>query len=484
MKMRKWLVLVVMLGLCGSLRAEPQDVDLDLDKHLGTRWYGVYIGGKKSGYAVDKSRKIKHDGRDAYKFSMDLDITISMMGHVQKLQTSEYRIYYDSGPMAECGATLGAQSWLGVMQGKTLKLITTMSGVKSEKAIPAPGVSLNDEIAPLRLIMGKPKLGDSVECRTFSPMIGKELSAVVTVIDRKTVMFGGVETDVYEINTNIKEMGFNSSALITQDAEMLQFTLPAGGMKVVLKLQDEKSAKDPSVEAVEMLDASTIHPAGKAPRGMREKLKLRVTGLKNKESIINDERQRYRKLDDGSYEVTLQRGAFPKTSPSIPMQDADLQEYTKATELYQSEHPDVVKKAREIVGDTKNSARVAQALCLWVYTNVAKRGTVMVSNALETLQSMEGDCSEHAALFVGLCRAVGLPARVANGIAYSSDLGAFGGHAWAEVYVGQWVAVDPAFGEPIASASRIKFADDDLLQTARLLQIIGDLKIEFVQPDE
>jgi len=482
--MRKWPALVVMLGLCGSLRAEPPQPGLDLDNHLGTRWYGVYVGGKKSGYAVEKSEKTKRDGRDAYTFSMGLDITISLMGRTQKLQTSEYRTYYASGPMAECGSSVGAQSWRGLVQGDTMKLITIMGEMKSERTIPAPGVSLSDEIAPLRLIMGKPKPGDSVESRMFTPMIGKELGAVVTVIDRRTAVFGGVETDVYEINTNIKEMGVNSPALMTQDGEMLQMTLPAGGMKVVLKLQDEKSAKDPSVEAVEMLDASTIRPAGKPPKSMREKLRLRITGLNNPQWIINDERQSYRKLDDASYEVTLRRDAFPKASPDIPIRDLELQEYTRATDLYQSDHPDVVKKATEIIGDTKNSARVAQALCLWVYANVAKRGTVTLSNALETLQSMEGDCGEHAALFVGLCRAVGLPARVANGIAYSGELGAFGGHAWAEVYVGEWVAVDPTFGQPLASASRIKFADDDLLQTARLLQIIADLKIEFLQPDK
>ena len=151
--------------------------------------------------------------------------------------------------------------------------------------------------------------------------------------------------------------------------------------------------------------------------------------------------------------------------------------------MYQSKHPDIVKKAREIVGEMKDSARVAQAICLWVFTNLDKRGIAAYSNSLETLKSMKGDCSEHAALFVGLCRAVGLPARVANGIAYANSIGGFGGHAWAEVYVGKWISVDPTFGEPIAGPLRIKLAGEGFLQNVRMMKLIGEMKIEFV-PDE
>ena len=484
MKARKLLILAAALALCAPSWAGSQLPGFDLDKHIGARWYGVYIGGKKTGYALEKLEKIKYDGRSAYKFRMDLDITISVMGQSQKMQTKDYRIFYPDGPLAECSSSMGPQSWRGIVNGDTMTLITTLGGAKSEKTIPAPEVSLDDEIAPLRLIMKKPKPGESIESRMFYPMMGRTITAVITVIGKKNVLFRGVKLNVYEINTAIKEMGINAPALITEQAEMLQLTLPAGGMKLVLKLEDEKTAKDPSVETVEILDASLIRPSGKMPPAPRNKLRLHLTGLKNEECIINNERQSYKKLDDGSYELTLSRDTLPKDSPDIPVADAEVREYTKPTDLYQSDHPDIVKKAREIIGSTKHSARAAQLLCLWVFTNVAKRGTVTLSNALETLHAMEGDCGEHAALFVGLCRAVGLPARFANGIAYSNELRAFGGHAWAEVYVGKWIAADPTFGQLVADPARIKFADDDIIQSARLLQIIGEIEIEVLEPKD
>lgn len=483
MKTRNWLVLVLLLAVCRASLAEPMDLGFDLDKHLGKDWYGIYLGGKKSGHAVATAEKLKLNGKDAYKFAMDVSMTISILGNAQQLELKEHRIFYASGELAECFSSIGPQSYLGKVNGDTMTIIANVGEVENRKTVPAPAVTLKDEVAPLRLIFGKPKIGDSVKTLAYSPILGKDLTGVVTVTGKRKMFFGGAEISVYEVNTTIEEMGVESPSLVSEEGELLQMTFPLGTMKMVLKLEGEERAKDPSVEAVEMLDASTIRPTGKVPLGART-VKIRITGLNDERCIINNDRQAYRKLGDGSYEVTLSTDVLPSKRRTLPISDPEFEEYTAPTELYQSKHPDIVKKAREIVGEMKDSARVAQAICLWVFANLDKRGTASYSNSLETLKSMKGDCSEHAALFVGLCRAVGLPARVANGIAYTNSIGGFGGHAWGEVYVGKWISVDPTFGEPIAGPLRIKFAGDSLLQTGRLLKLIGEMKIEFVADEK
>jgi hypothetical protein len=63
-------------------------------------------------------------------------------------------------------------------------------------------------------------------------------------------------------------------------------------------------------------------------------------------------------------------------------------------------------------------------------------------------QQREGDCSEYSALFVAMCRANGIPARVVTGYAVvvSETLPK---HAWAEVYLRNygWVPFDPTWGD-------------------------------------
>ena len=64
------------------------------------------------------------------------------------------------------------------------------------------------------------------------------------------------------------------------------------------------------------------------------------------------------------------------------------------------------------------------------------------------VQKGEGDCSEYSALFVAMCRANGIPARVVTGYAVvvSETLPR---HAWAEVYFRNygWVPFDPTWGD-------------------------------------
>lgn len=66
--------------------------------------------------------------------------------------------------------------------------------------------------------------------------------------------------------------------------------------------------------------------------------------------------------------------------------------------------------------------------------------------ALKALESRQGDCTEFSDLFVALCRANNIPARVVDG--FVSDYNNTPKHAWAEVYFTKygWVRFDPTPG--------------------------------------
>ena len=71
-----------------------------------------------------------------------------------------------------------------------------------------------------------------------------------------------------------------------------------------------------------------------------------------------------------------------------------------------------------------------------------------------------------------------IPARVAAGLAYLD--GKFYYHAWPEVFLERWVAVDPTFGQFPADASHLRFTIGGLGRQVELLRLIGALQIDVL----
>lgn len=143
--------------------------------------------------------------------------------------------------------------------------------------------------------------------------------------------------------------------------------------------------------------------------------------------------------------------------------DANWPPYDESSDLYvrntaptawvQSDHPEIVAKADEIVGEETNPYRKAKLLHQWGATNI--KGGDGPLDALGVLRERSEDCAGKANLFVALSRAAGIPARNVTGLHPSgsvfedgtvswADQG-FGTHNWAEFYLPDygWVQCDP-----------------------------------------
>jgi hypothetical protein len=150
----------------------------------------------------------------------------------------------------------------------------------------------------------------------------------------------------------------------------------------------------------------------------------------------------------------------------------------EATPLIQTTDPRIVAMAREIAGGERDPARVARRLSDWVYRSLAKEITVSVPSAVQVLEARRGDCNEHTVLYVALARALGLPARTAVGVVHLD--GRFFYHAWPEVWLDGWVAVDPTFGQAPADAAHLRFLVGGLARQVELIRLIGRLRLEVL----
>jgi transglutaminase-like putative cysteine protease len=167
--------------------------------------------------------------------------------------------------------------------------------------------------------------------------------------------------------------------------------------------------------------------------------------------------------------------------PRYRLSSADRRRFPRETSpepLVESREPELALTAATVVDTNRNALVVAERLNTWVHRSLAKTITVGIPSALQVLRARRGDCNEHTQLYVAMARAAGLPARVATGLAYID--GKFYYHAWPEVFVGRWIAVDPTLGQFPANAAHLRFALGGLGRQIDLLRLIGNLEIDVL----
>lgn len=118
-------------------------------------------------------------------------------------------------------------------------------------------------------------------------------------------------------------------------------------------------------------------------------------------------------------------------------------EYTKPSQKVESDDPQIVATAKNIVGNETNPYKKANRIYGWVVKNITYEVQDQELGAKYAFYNRKGDCTEFSTLFVAMCRSQGIPARLVHGYLYSSDTSA--GHMWAEFYLPPygWVPADP-----------------------------------------
>jgi hypothetical protein len=186
--------------------------------------------------------------------------------------------------------------------------------------------------------------------------------------------------------------------------------------------------------------------------------------------------------------LTVRRESWDQLNPDfkLPYKLMDLREELQPEPLIQSDDPRIVSTARTITAARASfrpdPKQVAQQLNRAVFSKLKKEITISEPSAVQVLETRRGDCNEHTVLYVALARSLGLPARTAVGLVYLR--GSFYYHAWPEVWLGQWVAVDPTFGDTPADATHIRFVVGGLAQQVDIVRLIGKLHIDVLDTVE
>lgn len=141
----------------------------------------------------------------------------------------------------------------------------------------------------------------------------------------------------------------------------------------------------------------------------------------------------------------------PKRKPKPP---ADLDDCLLTEKFIESNAKSIREAAGKITpevpeGSSKAHAmdqdlRLVRAIHAWVLRNMKEGGhNAKDLGAVAALRAGTGDCTEYSDLFVALCRAKGVPARVIEG--YTTTWDTVPQHNWTEVWLQEhgWVSFDP-----------------------------------------
>ena len=210
--------------------------------------------------------------------------------------------------------------------------------------------------------------------------------------------------------------------------------------------------------------------------GPARRLKLRLSGVAVSSAELTTTRQQAVATSGGDILLTSIRSTPPATNRAPP-----AAKYLAATPAIQSDDPEIVAAARQIVQGRATPLAQAAAIHDWVFANLRKEIVVTLPNARDVLRSRQGKCTEHALLAVALARAVGIPAVMKVGLVWHE--GAFYYHAWPAFFAGDWIETDPTLGQPFVDASHLALAEGELADQAGILKFMGRLHIEVLEAE-
>lgn len=306
----------------------------------------------------------------------------------------------------------------------------------------------------------------------FDPTTMSVGRAKIEALRYETIEIAGEPVDTILLATTIS--GITTRAWISKEEEIVRAETPFG---LIIKRIEPTQITKPlhPDETATIIRAISIKPEGRLPDPYADRIRMRITGISEELMPPEDTRQ-YREGD--TWVIVRQSPMTKSCTEAFSASDADI--YLGSDMFVQTAHPRIQEAAKNITGSLEDPWETAVRIHNWLFENIEKTNILGVPSALTVLDSLQGDCNEHAVLFAALARAVDIPTRIAIGLAWSATLEAFVYHAWPEVYVGCWVGMDPTLGEQTVSPTHIKLFTGGIDQWPRLMAYVGKLKLEIL----
>ncbi len=462
-------------------------------------WLNLEIMGTKAGYAHIFMDNAVYKGEDVLRTRTDMVIEI---------KRGDFALRFDNTRISYVGMDLvpryfvltsnesGAEKRVeGRVEDGFAHIETTLAGKTSTSRKSIPSNVIFEQTIPYLLLKQGMSVGDERQLQVFNLDLLQTVATTVRVAGKDQIDYEGNDIPVYVVEYTMAIMGgITTVAWISSEGRTYRTEIPLMGFPLALSKTDMRTALGETGQ-VDVILSTKIYPQGKLPipNSQYMKASLRLGKGILKDAVMIDHRQRIISAEDnpsmGVLEINMPP-VDPLNAPSLPLlleeSQSELAQFLKSSVYIQAEHPAIRAKAVQILDGETNSWEAAAKLCEWVHANISDKNLQTgFGSSLQTLESLEGDCTEHTVLFIALARSVGIPARVCAGIVFQRD--AFYYHFWPEVYTGEWIAMEPTLGQLQADANHIQLAgsaleSDSMLEFGEgVLRTLNQLEIEVIE---
>ena len=478
------------------VQARSFNLATDLARYgSAAEWRGVYYRGEKIGFTVSQTNPTP----DGFELQEDARLKMSLLGATTAaairttaeldreftLRSFDFSLDPGTGPVQVSGR----------VSGKHVSLtIKTPSGTQTEERDLAdvPVLSLN---LPRRLAAQGFKPGTQQQFVLFDPAtlhsetvtIGIGKREIVNVYAPAIVTVGGqrissrTNRPIPAFRVDLAFAGLRTFAWVTDTGEVVREESPLGLLTVREAPEDAQRLAIGGRIQGDLLASAAVQPRRSTnnriddPRDVR-RIRIRIEGADLQSPDVRGAGQ---SVDGDVLQIVDARSL--KAEPADP----DTARYLRPEPFIESDDPAIRAEAEAAIAGVTDVRGRAERLTRGVNAMLDKKPTVSLPSAREVLRTKVGDCNEHTALYVAMARAVGIPARIAVGLAYSR--GAFYYHAWPEVYIdegrgrGLWLPVDPTFNQFPADATHVRMTRGGLDRQAAILPLIGHLKMNIIE---
>jgi hypothetical protein len=469
-------------ALAAGAPGQGPDV-LSVARPEGPEFFGLYLMGKKAGWQRSEITRELRRGHAVLVARSEAVLSANVGGRTVERRVKEERVYEAraAGPLVEVRAEWsgdgGDRKVGGTCAAATCQLDeTTAEGTRRRTM---DGVSETAEQADAVRLAAARKGTLRGRQLDLEKMRVKEVETAF--LRRETMAGAGVETPVAVVAEIDAGDRIPREYRVADDGRLLEVKL---GEALVVRAEAEATAK--KLDQIDLFSMARVNLPGPVRRDVPLSVTYRVSGLPPAFQVA-DPRQRYAPAPDGEVLLTVTARAPAAADPrrDTPLAragaGADAEDLASGPQA-DSDAPELRRLAREVAGDAKTAYAAVLRLNDHVFRRLEKVYGASHDRASDVLRAGRGDCTEHSVLLVALARALGIPARGVHGLVYAryqDGVDALYWHAWVEVRsAGEWIAVDPTFGQPVADATHVALGRGTQVDAVGLL---GAIKVDAVE---
>ncbi|HET8538761.1 MAG TPA: transglutaminase-like domain-containing protein [Anaeromyxobacter sp.] len=454
---------------------------LSVERPAEPEWFGLYLMGKKAGWSRSELRREIRDGRDLLVLRSETLIRATVGGREVERRQEEERAYEarPGGRLVSFRSVWagdgGDRTVTGSCERTTCRAALVAGATREERVV--EGVRDTADLAEgVRLAAARRGSVSGGQLDLEKLRVRDVQDAFVR---RERVAGAGVQEEVSVVTE--AEVGDRLAAeyRVADDGRIVEIRL---GEAIVARPEPEPTAK--RLDTVDLFALARVPLPRPLPRDVPKAIVFRLAGLPAAFQK-NDARQRFERGPGGTaiLTVTARRPAAADPARDTPLARARAgaaADDLASTPQANADAPEIQKLARDVAGNAKGSYEAARRLADHVHRTLEKAYGASHDRASDVLAAGKGDCTEHSVLLVALARALGIPARGVHGLVYARyDDGqdALYWHAWVEVRSGgEWIAMDPTFGQPVADATHVALGAGAQVDTVGLLgtlEVVG-----------